>query len=165
MKFALPCNYPLVERGTWPQSKIDALLNQIKSRKPFDGSVEKMFPVAMASCTLIARSRGMKSINLALVYEYFLLKHDEAVIKRYLEVKDFDPITCLTRVGVVKSVKDGKAIVANSNGLKSYRTDYAPGLRVGDEAITHWDFVVEKVDESNRSWVLKAKELRIPEVD
>jgi hypothetical protein len=144
MRYALPCAGTLVKRCSITQEKWDELIETVRGGEAPDGA-EKIFKVAFAACSLIARDAGKAEIDEEVIRQYYLFEHDRMIDKRYEEMGDFDTGACRIRSGIVRAVGDGHAVVENSTGTSSYRTDYC-SVAVGDVVTTHWNFVVEKIN-------------------
>ncbi|MBI3190587.1 hypothetical protein HYZ41_02700 [archaeon] len=145
MKYALPCAGTLVNRGVVGRDRIERLIDTVKENSEIPRDTEKIFKVAFAACSLIAMDEKKNFIDSNVIRKYFLSNHDDIIDKRFEEMGDFDPESCRIRTGTVVGVEDNFAIVHNSAGVRKYRIDFAQGIKKGDEVITHWDFVVEKV--------------------
>ncbi len=158
MKYALPCAGTLVKRGNITQEKLDDLLDIVKSGKPIPKDAEKIPAVAFAACSLIAIDKGKKEIDEAVIHDYFLFNHDDMIDSRYEKMGDFDPVACRTRVGSVLSVELEKARVLTDLGERDFRTDFCD-VDENDNVVTHWNFVVEKLDKEMAEKVRKAKEV------
>jgi hypothetical protein len=146
MKYALPCAGTLVKRGKVRKEYIDELIDAVKSGKEIPAGAEKIFAVAFAACSLLAKDKGKDIIDDEIIHEYFLSGHDTIIEKRYEEMGDFDKEACRVCIGTVESKGTGKAEVKTKSGSSVFRTDFAPSLKKGDSVITHWDFIVEKTD-------------------
>ena len=144
MKYALPCAGTLVKRRSITQEKWDELIAIVKNGDRIPEGSEKIFKVAFAACSLIALDKN-KDIDEEVIRQYYLFEHDKMIDKRYGEMGDFDPDQCRIRAGVVKSSREGFAVVENSTGTRRYRTDYCTVAK-GDLVTTHWNFIVEKID-------------------
>jgi hydrogenase maturation factor len=157
MKYAIPCANTLVKRGTISQEYVDMLMDAVKNGRQLPKDAEKVFKVAFSACTLIAMDNNTEAIDEDVIRDYFLFKHDDVIDRRYEEMGDFDPDACRTRSGVVESVEDGIAVVANSAGRRSYLTDFVPDLKKGDIVVTHWNFIIEKIDKEITEKMKSAK--------
>lgn len=161
MKYALPCAGTLVKRGSVSQETIDRLILAVKTGKEIPKDAERIFKVAFSACSLSAIDSGKENIDEKVIRQYYLFGHDKMIDQRYEEMGDFSPDACRIRAGIVQSVRDGFAVVANSAGAAKYRTDYCP-VKEGDLVTTHWDFVVEKIDpETARRMKTQKVELKI----
>ena len=158
MKYALPCAGTLVKRGIITQETLDNLLHIVKNNKEIPEGAEKIPAVAFAACSLIAMDKGKKEIDEAVIHDYFLFNHDDMIDKRYEEMGDFDPVACRTRVGSVLSTELEKASVLTDLGPKDFRTDFCD-VHENDNVVTHWDFIVEKIDRELAEKVRHAKEV------
>ncbi len=147
MRYALPCAGTLVKRGTIKQEHVDILIDIVKNNRYIPDGSEKIFKVAFSACSLIAMKNGSESIDRNAIREYFLLGHDDAIEKRYGEMKDFDPQACRIKIGHVGLAENGSATVGCC-GTKKYRTDFVPDAKENDIVITHWDFVVERINKA-----------------
>jgi hypothetical protein len=145
MKYALPCAGTLVRRGIVDRDRIERLVDLVKENREIPSGEEKIFKVAFAACSLMAMDEKRGFIDSSVVRRYFLSGHDDVIERRYEEMGDFDPEECRVRTGTVVDVEDNFAVVKNSSGTRKYRIDFAQSIKKGDEVITHWDFVVEKV--------------------
>ncbi len=148
MKYALPCAGTLVRRGKVSREYIDRLIDIVKNNGKIPKDAEKIFVVAFSACSLIAMDSGKSSIDSDIIREYFLLRHDDVIDRRYEEMGDFDPEACRTRSGIVGSVGDDFAVVNTPLGKGKYRTDFVSDIRRNDVVVTHWNFVVEKIDKN-----------------
>jgi hydrogenase maturation factor len=146
MKYALPCAGTLVKRGNITQEFVDNLIETVKNSEPLPKNSEKIFKVAFSACSLIALDQKGKMIDADTIHQYYLFEHDVVIDKRYEEMGDFDPDACRIRAGVVQAVGNGFAVVANSAGKRKYRADYCT-VKEGDTVVTHWNFVVEKINQ------------------
>ncbi|MBI2233256.1 MAG: hypothetical protein HYU56_05010 [Candidatus Aenigmarchaeota archaeon] len=156
MKYAVPCAGTLVQRGSARQEYVDMLIAAVKNNRPIPKDAERIFKVAFAACSLIAKDSGKKEIDADIVHQYFLFGHDTAVSKRYGEMGDFDPQACRIRPGVVRKMGNGFAVVENSLGRSRYKADYCD-VKEGDLVVTHWDFIVEKIDRATTEKMKKQK--------
>lgn len=158
MRYAIPCGCVLVKRCAMKQEYLGSLIEIMKKNRKIPKNAEKNFKVAFSACSLIAIDKGKKKIDKEVIYEYYRKKHDEVIDKRYEEMGDFDPQQCRVRAGTVIETSKEHATVKNSTGKKKYRTDYVPGLRKNDLVITHWDFVVEKIDSKTAEEMIELKD-------
>lgn len=158
MKYALPCAGILVKRGNVSQETVDRLFEIVKKKGKIPKDAEKISAVAFSACSIIAIDSGKKVIDRDIIHEYFLFKHDEMIDKRYEIMGDFDTDMCRTRAGIVLSVTRNKALVKNSFGNKEYYTDFIPDLKENDTVVTHWDFVIEKIDNNTAEKMKQKKE-------
>lgn len=149
MKYAVPCAGTLVKRGKLQQEDVNNLVDVLKNDGKMPENCEKNFTVAMAACSLIAMDGGKSVVDSDVIREYFLLKHDDVIDKRYEEMGDFDPEACRTRMGIVLSVEKNRAMVLTSQGKDNYRNDFTD-VKEGDSVIVHWNFIVEKLDKKWR---------------
>jgi hypothetical protein len=145
MKYAAPCAGTLVCRGNISQNEVDELIDIVKNGGFLPVGVENIFKVAFSACSLIAIDSGKREIDRDVIHQYYLFSHDKMIDVRYEEMGDFDPEACRIRPGVVVATGNGFAIVENSRGTGTYRTDYC-SVGKGDTVVTHWDFVVEKIN-------------------
>ncbi len=153
MKYALPCAETLVQRGSVDQKTVDNLINIVKESGKIPKGSEKIFRVALAMCTVIARRTGKENIDSDVIRQYFLMEHDKAVDERYSLMGDFDPEECRICTGIVESIKDDDAIVDTKAGKKRCRNDIAKAA-VNDHVIVHRGFIVEKLDlAEERKWI------------
>lgn len=148
MKYALPCAGTLVKRGTVTQDYVNSLFKAVKNNDSIPKNAEKMFRVAFSACSLIALDSRKKIIDENVIREYFLFRHDDAIDRRYEEMGDFNPEACRTRSGIVRSVEKNVAVVENAAGKKKYKTIFTNDIKPDDNVVTHWDFIVEKIDKS-----------------
>lgn len=144
MKYALPCSRTLVKRNQVTQDEVDKLIDIVKNNKEIPKNAEKIFKVAFTACSLIALDTGKNKIDEDVIREYFLKKHSDVIEKRYEEMGDFDPKACQIRLGRVVSFQGDEAIIINSSGKRSYKTDFVK-VQENDKVVTHWDFVVEVI--------------------
>jgi|SRR3989344_595458 len=145
MKYALPCAGTLVRRDIVSKEYIDNLIEAVKNNQHIPKDAEKIFKVALSACSLIALDNE-KQIDSDVIREYFLFRHDDMIDKRYEEMGDFDPEACRTRAGVVEFLEEKFAIVKNPSGKRKYRSDFVVDLQKNDIVVTHWNFIVEKID-------------------
>lgn len=148
LRYALPCAGTLIRRGNVTQQYVDNLIKSVSNDIEPEGSAEKMFIVANAMCNHFAREMKKRSIDSEVIRRYFLIEHSRVVDERYELMKDFDPVDCKTYLGKVLKVNNGHATLETRLGKRSYRTDFVKDLREGDNAVVHWDFVVEKISEA-----------------
>jgi len=157
--YALPCAQTFVKRKLLKQEVLDKIIeNFSKGKLPEDG-FENTFKVAMTMLKLLALKLGKDEIDDNVIRQYYLLEHDKVVDQRYEEVRDFDPIACKIRVGEVLGISDNKAKVKTEFGLKEYRTDFVKNLKIGDQVIVHYDFIVEKFTEEIQKGLLIMKKI------
>ncbi len=145
MKYALPCAGTLVSRGRVSQEKIDSLIDIVKKGEHIPKDSEKIFTVAFTACSLIALDKKKDIIDESVIRDYFLFRHDDIIDKRFEEMGDFDPEACRTRIGTVLSAEMEKANILTGIGPRDFRTDFCD-IHENDTVVTHWDFIVEKVD-------------------
>lgn len=144
MKYALPCAGTLVKRGSMLQKDVDTLIDIVKNGQKVPEGAEKNFKVAMAACTFIAKEKGKDLIDEDIIHEYFLLRHDDVIDRRYEEMQDFDPMACRVQFGEIEDIEKEFATVVTPDMRRKFRTDFVPGIKKNDKVVTHWDFVVEK---------------------
>lgn len=158
MKFALPCAGTLIQRGSVSQQFIDELRIIVKNNEKIPKDAEKIFKVAMASCSLLAIDQRKKFIDEKIIHEYFLFKHDNVIDSRYEEMGDFDPNACRTRAGKINLIEKDLAVVENSFGINKYKLDFVPEVKKNDLVVTHWDYIVEKIDKKTAQEMQKQKQ-------
>ena len=121
---------------------------------PEDGA-EKIFVVANGMCRAIAKRMGKGSVDADVIRRYFLLDHSKVVDERFELMKDFDPVSCNTRIGIVKSFDGPSAVVETDLGRLSYKTLFAKDARIGDRVVVHYDFIIEKASADVIKWLRK----------
>jgi hypothetical protein len=145
LKYALPCAGTLVKRGKTTKEHVESLVKLVSAGRAPEEDAESMFKVATTMCDSIATRIGKESVDSDVIRQYFLLEHSEVVDDRHALMRDFDPISCKTYVGSVQDARGGEATVRTILGDRRYRTDFTKTLKVGDNVVVHWNFVVEKV--------------------
>jgi len=143
-KYALPCAGTLIERGSLTRENFEKMLSLVEEGKEPEKGKEKIFKVAMAYLTFIAKEKSKDIIDEEVIREYFLFRHDEAVEERFEEMGDFDSLQCKTWPGIVKDVKDD-AFVETPIGIKPYKKIFVKDLKVDDTVVVHRDFIVERI--------------------
>ena len=131
-----------------------------EDRLPEEGA-ENIFKVGIAMCTIIAMKSGKKTIDADVIRQYFLMEHNKAVDEQFKIRKDFDPVECKTYAGKVVEIKANSALVSTPIGVKRCRTDFARGLKEGDNVAVHSGFAVERISDSiaNRMNEIRAADL------
>jgi len=163
LKYALPCGKILVKRGWIKQKYLDDMLEMVVKNKPININLKGVFVVASSVCSLIAMKRGKEFIDSGVIRDYFWNEHDYMVDKRFGEMGDFDPEECRIYPGRVLKVEE-KANVMTSKGEGSYRKDFVPDIKEGNFVVTHYDFIVEKINEetSKLLWENRQKSIKGP---
>lgn len=146
MRYALPCAGTLIMRGSIDKDTITSLITAVKRGESIPSDSEKIFKVALSACSLIALDRHKPYIDKDIILDYYRFFHDSVIDRRYEEMGDFDPRACRVRSGTVVSTDLNFAMVKNSLGTFPYRTDFVPDLKKDDLVVTHWDFIVERID-------------------
>jgi hydrogenase maturation factor len=155
--YALPCAQTFVKRNQLKQEELDKIIEDFsKGKLPKDG-FEDTFKVAMSMLKILALKLGKSDIDEQVMRQYYLVEHDKVVDQRYEEVGDFDPFACKIRIGEVLTIKGNKATVKTEFGMKDYRIDFVKNLKIGDQVIVHYDFIVEKLTEDIKKDLLKMK--------
>ncbi|MEM2175158.1 MAG: hypothetical protein QXI58_06020 [Candidatus Micrarchaeia archaeon] len=155
--YALPCAQTFVKRGLIKQEELEKILKDFSSGKLPKKGFENVFQVANNMLKIVAMKMGKSEIDAQVLRQYYLVEHDKVVDKRYEEKGDFDPISCKVRIGKVLSIENNKAKIETEFGIKEYKTDFVKNLKVGDEVIVHYDFVVERFTEKIKKDLIKMK--------
>jgi hydrogenase maturation factor len=157
LKYALPCAGTLVKRGSISNKLIEKSVRNISLNRKLSGHPEKFFKTAYAMCKKIARETNKKSINESVIRRYFLFEHDKVVDSRYKAFKDFNPIKCRVFPGKILKIRNKEALIKTIIGNKKYRTNFIQNLRIGDYAVVHRSFAVEKISKNmfKKLWKLK----------
>jgi len=158
-KYALPCSKTLEERGSLSREKRLEMLELVKSGKEPQAGSENYFKVAMAHLDFIAMQKKLNRITDEVIREYFLFGHDEAVDERYGLMGDFDPESCRTYSGIVRSANGNIVQVYTPMGTREFNGDLVSGIKEGDIVSTHRGYVVEKIPKeiASRMWESKRK--------
>jgi hydrogenase maturation factor len=148
LRYALPCSNDLINNRLATQEQIDSLMKFVlEDRLPEEGA-ERIFKAGFAMCTIIAMKSDKKEIDADVIRQYFLMEHNKAVDEQFKNRQDFNPVECKTYAGKVLKVDADSALVSTPIGLKRCRTDFARGLKEGDNVAVHSGFAVERISDS-----------------
>jgi len=163
-KYALPCAETLIKRGNLTPEEFDKMLAKVVKGEEPEKSSESVFKVAMAHLKLISMQKKKNEVDEDTIREYFLFGHDEAVDERFEEMGDFDQEKCRIYPGVVKEVKNGKALVETPIGTEPFRNDFVKDLKALDTVVVHRNFVIEKISKSLAVKLLESKKRYFPKL-
>ena len=145
LKYAIPCGQILVKRGDYEQSLLDDIKEKTIRHEVENTDPEETFKIAVRMCYLSARKLGKEKIDTDVIREYFWHGHEEAVKWRAEVFRDIRLDACRVYPGQVVFVKDF-ATVKTKLGSLEFRKDFLPDVQKGDFVITHYDYVIEKID-------------------
>jgi hypothetical protein len=155
LRYALPCAGTLVKRGNVSQAYLDSTIRLVSEGKVPNERAEAIFKVANAMCGMLAEREGKTTIDSDVIREYFLVEHSRVVDDRFELMGDFDPVSCKTYVGVVRSVDGPSATVETVLGKNAYKTLFVEDTKKGDKVIVHYDFIIEKASPDVLKWLKK----------
>lgn len=145
LKYAIPCGMTLVNRGDLKQSFLDVLKEKTLSGNVQDTNPEEAFKIAVRMCYLTAKKLGKNKIDSEVVREYFWHEHKEAVKWRSEVFRDIRLETCRVYAGEVMFAGEF-ALVKTKLGNLEYRKDFVQDIQEGDFVVTHYDYIIEKID-------------------
>jgi hypothetical protein len=150
-KYALPCAVPSKAAD---KEDADRMIAEVSKGKIPDEDPRSIFPIAPKLCEAAALKLGKQVIDAGVIRFYFLLRHNEVVDSSASQVKDYDPEDCktysgiVTKTGIMSKTGGVLAEVETNRGAREYRTDFCAGVKEGDRVTVHFDFIVEKLSDS-----------------
>lgn len=162
LRYAMPCVSTFVTRGKVSQEEADHMIEQVSHGKVPETAMN-LFKVAHAMCEVTAGEMNKKVIDAEVTRQYFHVKHNDVVNSDYALMHDFNPDCCKIHIGKVMAVDAGRATVetkietelGQETMVKPYRTDFCK-VKVGDEVVVHYDFIVERASEEMLKRIIRA---------
>jgi hydrogenase maturation factor len=144
LRYAIPCGDVLVKRGNLKQETLDRIRKRVIRKERVEDDLERVFPIAVRMCRLIAKKLGKGAIDPGIIRQYFWHEHAKAVEWRAEIYPDLPKEKCLTYPARV--LKPGKKpLLETPVGERRAKPDFVPGLKKDDWVIVHYDYIVEKI--------------------
>ena len=163
LKYAIPCGDVLVKRGDLKQETLDRIRERVIKKQRVEDDLERVFPIAVRMCRLIAKKLGKGVIDPETIRQYFWHEHAKAVEWRAEIYPDIPKKECLTYPARV--LKPGKnPLVETPMGEKRAKPDFVPGLKKDEWVIIHYDYIVEKIPWEKAEKLLEEQsKIKVPE--
>jgi hydrogenase maturation factor len=145
--YAHPCGDVLVKRGSLPAETLEGIRQDLRS----GGDVKadpKLFKVAYAILTMIAKRVGKRTIDEEVMHEYYWKEHDEHVMNESKIKEDVIPEMCKVFPGRILYARGKGAVVETPVGRRSINIEFVPNISVGDCVTVHYNYACERIDES-----------------
>ncbi|MEM5812392.1 MAG: hypothetical protein QXN71_03065 [Candidatus Aenigmatarchaeota archaeon] len=156
LRYAIPCGEVLVRRGSLDQNLLKKAEQIVTDGKDSKIDIERMFPVAVKMCTLIAQRMGKKAIDSDVIRRYFLFEHEKAVRWRAKIYPDVIPEKCI--VYPARVLRSGKLLIVNTpTGRKILDKKFVPEAKRYDWLSIHYSYASEKIPTETAKRMLRKK--------
>jgi len=153
LRYALPCLDDLCNIHKITPKKKDEIEQKFYAHETISKQeLEEIFPAAFRR---MQESFGKDYWTPSKISEYFRKYHDEFIDSgdgRYREATETIKYWCKVREAVVDSVRDNCVVLLSYehdpkfDSSRLFFNKYQLELKPGDKVITHWRFVIEKLE-------------------
>lgn len=144
--YAHPCGDVLVKRGRMGESTLRSIRKRLRVGDDINAD-PKLFRVAYALLSMLAKERGKKEIDAEVIREYYWGKHDEHVMSEAQSRKDIIPEMCKVFPARVIEVSGEEARVETPVGERSINIEFVPNIHAGDFVTVHYSYACERIGE------------------
>lgn len=136
--FSLQCCSSPLNRLNIPEEQERIVRDLVsKGELPPEG-FEVKFREAYPHCSILAQQMGKQAIDLEVVLEYFLSRHNPTLDSDFADGLTYkDGIDCKVYPGTILAIERGKALVKTPIGDLSCSREFARELGVGEMVAVH----------------------------